>query len=261
MINLNENENYLKSYDKVSEEIKYVANSIIRLKILASLFEKPSNMKDLAKNTKLNYSSISTTLQGLELKNFVYRESNKYYLSNSLIILMKNVLEVKEVVNLLNRIFNIVQGHVVDVLPITSIVELYLLGNASLMESDAVDAYKINNFIEDALSDAKRVHCILPFYHLGFKERIDDLVKSNNHVEVFVSDEVFEIFEENSEIKYLYSFNQKNNFLLIVTDKMMILGLFRDDGYFDQNRLLTSKNKDAVKWANNLYKTFKKKNK
>lgn len=261
MINLNENENYLKSYDKVSEEIKYVANSIIRLKILASLFEKPSNMKDLAKNTKLNYSSISTTLQGLELKDFVYRESNKYYLSNSLIILMKNVLEVKEVVNLLNRIFNIVQGHVVDVLPITSIVELYLLGNACLMESDAVDAYKITNFIEEALSDASRVRCILPFYHLGFKDKLDDLVKMNTHVEVFVSNEVLETFEENSEIKYLYSFKQKNNFLLIVTDNMMILGLFRDDGYFDQNRLLTSKNKDALKWANNLYKTFKNKNK
>ena len=41
----------------------------------------------------------------------------------------------------------------------------------------------------------------------------------------------------------------------------MILGLFKDDGYFDQNRLLTSKNDDSIKWANNLYKNFKIENK
>ena len=258
---MNENKSYLKNYDNVSEDVRFAANSIIRLKILAVLFEKPQNMKDLADNTKLSYSSISTTLHGLELKNFVYRESNKYFLSNSLKVQMKSVLELKEVVNLLNKFFNIIDGHIVDKVPNKSVSELYLLGKANLLESDGIDAYKINNYIENALSDAKRVRCILPFYHLGFKDKLDDLVKDDKHVEVFVSREVFETFEENSEIKYLNSFNEKNNFLLIVTDKMMIFGLFKDDGHFDQNRLLTSKNKDAVKWANNLYKTFKKKNK
>ena len=261
MINLNECKDYLKNYDDVSDDVRFIANSIIRLKILATLFERPQNMKDLADNTKLSYSSISTTLHGLELKEFVYRESNKYYLSNSLKVQIKNVLEIKDVVNLLNEFYNIIDGHVVDIIPNQSVVELYLLGKADLLESNGIDAYKISNYIEDTLIDAERVHCILPFYHLGFKDKLDDLVKDGKHVEVFVSKEVFETFEENSEIKYLYSFNEENNFLLIVTDKIMILGFFKKDGHFDQNRLLTSKNSDAVKWANNLYKSFKKKNK
>ena len=41
----------------------------------------------------------------------------------------------------------------------------------------------------------------------------------------------------------------------------MVLGLFKDDGYFDQNRLLTSKNADAIKWAVNLFENFKNGNK
>ncbi|MBQ8018487.1 MAG: DUF1724 domain-containing protein [Methanobrevibacter sp.] len=258
---MNENKNYLKNYDNVSEDVKYAANSIIRLKILASLFEKPQNMKELADNTKLNYSSISTTLNGLELKDFVYRESNKYFLSNSLKVQMQNVLELKEVVNLLNKFFNIIDGHVVDMVPNKSVAELYLLGKANLLESKGIDAYKINNFIENALNDAERVRCILPFYHISFNEKLNDLVNDDKHVEILVSQEIFNIFERNSEAKYLSSFKGKNNFLLIVTDKMMILGLFKEDGHFDQNRLLTSKNRDALKWSNNLYKTFKKKNK
>ena len=258
---MNENQNYLKNYDDVSEDVKYAANSIIRLKILALLFEKAHTMKNLADMTKLSYSSISTTLNGLELKGFVYRESNKYYLSNSLKIQMKNILEFKDVVNLLDKFFNIFEGHIVDMIPNQSVIELHLIGKANLLESNGIDPYKINNFIENALSDAKKAYCVLPFYHISFKDKLDELVADNIYVEAFVSNEVFEIFEESSQIKYLNSFNKKNNFLLIVTDKIMILGLFKENGHFDQNRLLTSDNKNAVKWANNLYKIFKKRNK
>ena len=83
MINLENNENYLKSYDSISEEVKYLANSIIRLKILATLFVCPLNMKDINSITSLSYSSISSNLHNLELKGHVYREHNKYFLSNS----------------------------------------------------------------------------------------------------------------------------------------------------------------------------------
>lgn len=38
----------------------------------------------------------------------------------------------------------------------------------------------------------------------------------------------------------------------------MILGLFKDDGYFDQNRLVTSRNKQAIRWAQNLFINFKR---
>ena len=258
---MNENKNYLENYDYVSEDVKFAANSIIRLKILAALFEKPQNMKDLADFTRLSYSSISSTIHGLELKEFVYRESNKYYLSNSLKVIMMHVLELKDVVNLLNRFFNMIEGHVVSRIPEQSINELYMLDHSSLLESGGIDAYKIYNFIEDALSDANRVRCVLPFYHLNFNKQLNYLVKKGKHVEIMASHEVYEIYEKKSQSEYLSSFKGKNNFLLIVTDKMMILGLFKENGQFDQNRLVTSRNRDSLRWANNLFKNFKKRNK
>ena len=36
---MTESSNYLKNYDVVSDDVKFAANSIIRLKILASLLE------------------------------------------------------------------------------------------------------------------------------------------------------------------------------------------------------------------------------
>ena len=73
--------------------------------------------------------------------------------------------------------------------------------------------------------------------------------------------EIYEIYEEKSDVRYMSSFKEKNNFLLIFTDKIMILGLFKENGQFDQNRLVTSKNRDAIIWANNLFRNFKRKNK
>ena len=141
---MNENKNYLKNYDYVSEDVKFAANSIIRLTILAALLEKPQNMKDLADFTKLSYSSISSTIHGLELKDFVYRESNKYYLSNSLKVIMRHVLELKGAANLLNKLFNMIEGHVVHMIPDKSVNELYMLDNSNLLESGGIDAYKIS---------------------------------------------------------------------------------------------------------------------
>lgn len=253
-----ESTNYLKNYDKVADDLKFAANSLIRLKILAALFEESQNMKDLAENTQLSYSSISSTLHGLELRDFVYRESNRYYLSNSLKIQMKHVLELKEVVNLLNRLFNIIEGHVIDMVPNQSVTELYLLGEVDLMESVGIDAYKINNFIETVLTEANRVRCILPFYQLNFNKKINALVNSGKFVDLIVSDEIYDIYERKSDSRYISSFNEKNNFLLIVTDKMMILGFFKENGHFDQNRLVASENSNAIMWANNLFRIFKK---
>jgi len=44
---------------------------------------------------------------------------------------------------------------------------------------------------------------------------------------------------------------------LIISDKNTNLGLFKNDGSFDQNRLLTSENQQAIKWANNLFENVK----
>ena len=107
MINLEDNKNYLESYELISEEVKYMTNSIIRLKILATLYKCPLNMKDLNSITSLSYSSISSNLHNLELKGHVYREHNKYYLSNTTKLEVEQVLKLGNLLNLLNDFFNI----------------------------------------------------------------------------------------------------------------------------------------------------------
>ena len=108
------------------------------------------------------------------------------------------------------------------------------------------------------LQEADKVSCIVPFYHVSFNQQFNKLVEKGKFVEVIACEDVYARYKAESDVKFLSSFKGKNNFLLIVTDKIMILGLFKEDESFDQNRLLTSKNSDSLIWATNLLKNFKK---
>lgn len=255
------NEEYIKDLDTIFEDVKFSTNSFIRLKILATLFEKPQNMKEMTDNTGLSYSSVSSNIHDLELKNLLYREHNKYFLTASAKVKIQNILELHELINLLNEFFNILDGHIVDVIPNESVVELYLLGKARLMESSGVDAYRTYNFIENSLSKAQFVKCILPFYYEPFFAALNELISQNKDVEILVPKKALDVFKKKSNINKLIPFDESDSFLLIVTDEVMILGFFMENGYFDQNRLLISKNEESIDWANRLFKNFKKKNK
>ena len=254
------NEKNLKKYETISDDVKYVGKSVLRLKILEALNEQPQDMKELAASTRLSYSSISSNLHGLELNDMVYRKSNKYYLSNILDAQMIHIIEFRDIVNLLDKFDSIIDGHIVQMIPEQSINELYLLENADLLESDGVDAYRTYNFIESSLSGVEEVQCILPFYYEAFNRKLNGLVRNGGVVEALISDDVFDIYDEKSDILYFFTFKRKNTFLLLVSDEFMILGFFRDDGNFDQNRLLTSSSSDSIRWAKNLFRNFKKRN-
>lgn len=257
VINVEDYTSILKIYETVSKEVKYLTNSMVRLKILATLYEHELNMKEMNNTTGLSYSSISSNMHDLEVEGYLYRESNKYFLSNSTKLKMGNVLELNGIIKVLDEFFNILDKHLVDMIPEKSITEMDMLEKANVIESDGFDVYRVYKYIADALTTANHVKCILPFYYEEFNDKLNDLSIKNKSIDLIVSDLVFETFKSNSKIVKLASFSGKNNFLLIVTNQMMILGLFKEDGYFDQNRLLTSEDTDSIRWAENLFKNFK----
>lgn len=253
-----ENIERIEHVDLIFEDVKFASNSAIRLRILATLYREPQNMKELTESTNLSYSSISSNMHVLELKNFIYRHHNKYYLTNSAKVRIENLMEFNSVIMLINDFFNILVNHVVDMIPPESVSEIHLLRNANLMESSGVDAYRTYNFIDKCLSMASEVRCVLPFYYEPFFKSIEESISQNRDVELFVPRNVFEILEDETNIEDAKSFDEDKVFLLIVTNQVMILGLFMDDGFFDKNRLIASKNENSILWAENLFENFKK---
>ena len=244
----------INSYDNVSREIKFLATSKIRLNILNSLVESPKSAKELSFETGMEYSSISRAMNQLRAHNMVYRVDSKYHVINSLKFLLPDLFELADIVSFLNRIFNILDEHDVTCLPDNSIMEIPLLFEVQLIESLGMDPFKIDGYIVDALGDANSARCILPFYDDNFAREIKNLVKNHKVVELIVHSTIYRSYKKNTKVKHMTSFRNKNNFLLIITNQLMILGFFKNDGDFDQNRLLISNTRNSIKWANNLFR-------
>lgn len=247
----------IEHLDTIFEDIKFTTNSFVRLKVLATLHEKPRNMKEMTDITGLSYSSVSSTMHDLEIKGWVYRQHNKYFLTNSARVRIENILEMDRTLFLLEEFFNILHGHIIDMIPSESILEFHLLQTATLMESSGVDAYRTYHFIQDCLSDAEFVKCIMPIFYEPYFDKLSELISAKNDVEIYVPKNLLNSFVRKSGIESLKPFDDLDSFLLIITDKVMILGFFMDNGYFDPTRILTSNKEDSLIWANNLYKSLK----
>lgn len=252
----------LEIYENVSDEIKYISNSFIRLDIVETLFSGSKTMKEINSDTGLSYSSISSNIHNLELGGYVFREFNKYHLSNIMYIYFEDILDFKKTIITLNKLRLFFNNHCVNELPKNAILNLFLLKNSYLLESDEINIYKTRNFILDSLDNATYVKGILPNTFSTMGEKLNELVSKNKDVELLISDEIYSNFCQNIDLKpnlKVNSFKNKSNFSLLITDEVILLSLFRLDGIFDQNRLLISKTEGGKKWANILFEEFKNK--
>ena len=252
--------NKIKKYQEISDDLKYLSNSMIRILILNSLAKKPQNMKELTYDTNQAYSSISGVIHELELKNMVYKKSNKYYLTNSIKVVMDEIVELKNIINLLDGIRDFTNGHKIEKIPEESVYELHLLENIEFFDTE-LDSDNLFLFIENALTDANCAKCVLPGVHDEFIDKLNELVDDGAFIEIDVFKDSYNEYANKTHVNDILSFNESENFLLIITDKIMIFGLFNDDGIFDQNKFIASSSENSLKWADNLLKRFRRINK
>ena len=73
---------FLDIYDDLIDEIRFLCNSEVRIKILKSLSKGPKTMRELNDLALLSYSSVSNNLAKLERAGFLVKKERKYYLTN-----------------------------------------------------------------------------------------------------------------------------------------------------------------------------------
>lgn len=256
----------VENYEHYSNDIKFLPKSMIRLTILKTLYESPMNMKDVNHKTNINYSAISNNMHSLELNGFIYRENNCYYLSNAMNVYVGNFLKLGQLMVLLERLSPILQNHIVQCMPRDSIDNFHILKDINLIESNELNIYKTYDIIEKSIKKSKYVNAILPFSYANFNDSFNNLLLKNKKVHLISPLDIKEILIKNLDYSNdnlkvdFFDFGELDYLLLLCTDKEMMLGLFKDDGTYDQNRLLTSTNDDCMKWANDLFENFKKEN-
>ena len=99
---------------------------------------------------------------------------------------------------------------------------------------------------------------------------LEGILKNNGSIELIMEKNIYkglssQIDEKvkrrsrkNGRLK-IHALKENLEIYLLICDNKMNLGLFKNDGSYDQNRILTSNTEESINWANSLFETIKEK--
>jgi predicted transcriptional regulator len=254
--------------NEINNDIKFLAKSEIRLKILSELYNNPDNVRGLVQKTNITYSSVSSNIGKLEKNNYITKVENKYHINPMTEVYFKTLIDFKNSMDLVNDYDAFWNKHNLNQLSINSIKRITDLKNSKLIETTPIDIYKTHNTIKKQINDSKNIKAIFPYLHPDYPKLIEKILRNKGSVELIVPRNIFKelIFRVDGKIRKnsikkgnlkVYLFKDELNLYLTICDESMSLGLFKNDGSFDQNRILVSDDFHSYNWANELFEHVK----
>ncbi|MBR5504197.1 MAG: DUF1724 domain-containing protein [Methanobrevibacter sp.] len=258
-------------HDVVKEQLRFLNNSEIRLKILVGLSGKSFSLADFKDNSFVSYSSLSTNIYKLTLEGYVEKDfNNKFKLTNLGKIYLISLMEFHGTINTVNKFSEFWLDHNVEALSNKYLKRISDLEGSKLIKSNPTDLYKTHEEFRNMFKDSESLKVIFPYLHPEYPKLIRKLISNGSKVEILVPKVICKRFVK-SIGETLVRSSIKNNVLsiryiddevklaLAISDQWVSIGLFKKDGSYDQSRLLISDKKEAVKWAENIFESYDEK--
>ena len=258
------NEKYIKN------DVMFLVKSEIRLRILTELNTKPQTIKEIVDKTKMAYSSVSNNLNKLEHKNHVIKENRIYTITPMTKLYFNQLMDFKKSIDVIENFDSLWYKHDISHINtelIENITELY---KSKLIESSPIDIYKTHDNIKKQLESSHDIKGVVPYLHPDYPLLIENILKNNGKIELIMEKDIYRglISQINSDLKNksirngslnVHILKDNLDIYLLICDNSMNLGLFKNDGSYDQNRILNSDDPDSLKWANTLFENIKAK--
>lgn len=252
----------------INDEIKFLAKSGIRLKILDELKQNPHTIRELVKVTGITYSSVSSNVTKLENASYISKINKRYEINQLSEIYFNTLMEFKRSVDLIDGLKEFWYKHNITQINEESLRNITDLDDSELIETTPLDIYKTHKIITEHLSSSKSLKAIFPYMHPDYPKLIEEILSKNGKVEIIMHENIYRAMIKNIDTGLRKKAAQKGKFKihiikknvpihLSVCDETMDLGLFKSDGSFDQNRLLTSEDEKSVRWADELFENIK----
>ena len=253
----------------IEKDIKFLAKSEIRLKILSELDKEPNNVRGIVKLTKITYSSVSSNIDKLKKNNHIKKVNNKYHITPMTEVYLKSLIDFKNSIDMINDYDIFWDKHNLNQLSMDSVKSITDLKESQLIEATPIEIFKTHNTIKKQMIKSKSVKAIFPHLHPEYPKLIENVLKNDGTVELIIPQDIFKelIFRIDGKVRRaaikerklkVYKFKQDLNLYLSICDENMALGLFKNDGSFDQNRILISSNEKSNKWAEKLFEHVRK---
>ena len=254
--------------NEINNDIKFLAKSEIRLKILSELYDSPDNVRGIVKRTNITYSSVSSNISKLEQNDHIEKIDNQYYINPMSEIYFKTLMDFKNSVDLITDYNDFWDNHNLNQLSLDCIKNITDLKDSQLIETTPLDIYKTHNTIKSQLLESKSVKAIFPYLHPEYPLLIEHILKNNGSVELLIPRSIYKAIMSRISDKIRKNASKRGKLIaypikddlkiyLTICDESMSLGLFKDDGSFDQNRILICDSEKSQKWAETLFENIK----
>lgn len=264
--------NYLDIYTETKDLIKYTSSSAVRVKILICLYKGHETMSALKNVTGITSSTLSHNLSDLERRKISAKEGEKYFLTPMGKIITINLIENIKTNSAVTKFQRLWMGHDLSFIPLHLIKSIGNLYNSELVESESGEIFKPHETYQRIISGSKYIKGVSPIFrfdYIGLYQKL--VVEHDIDVELILTQDIVNQTMNGIEkdgLKYLQDFmsREKVKFWVIpddvriaftVTDKYLSLGLFHENGTYDNTKDLISDDHDAVTWGNQLFNYYR----
>jgi predicted transcriptional regulator len=266
--------NYLDIYSETKDLMRYTSSSSVRVTILICLNEGLQTMSELKKKTGISSSTLSHNLSELEKKKITTKKEEKYALTSLGNIITTNLIENIKTNATISKFKKLWIKHDLSSIPLELIKNIGDLHNSVLIESESGEIFKPHETYQKIISGSEYIKGVSPIFRFDYIDIYKKLVIEHGiDVELILTQDIVNQTMEgidSKNLEYLQNFmsQDKVKFWVIpedvkiaftVTNKYLSLGLFHENGSYDNTRDLISDDHGAVTWGNQLFEHYREK--
>lgn len=251
--------------------LKLVTASAKRRGVLEFLREGPRELREINDKLDTTSSAVLPQIRKLEGSDLVAREGKAYALTDLGEVVAENLsyfLDLLEVVEYNDYFWT---HHDLEGIPKELRMRLGDLKDATIVSGDSTDLYRpLTKFLEP-LQESHWVRGVSPIFHPKYPELFSGLVAMGIKVDLILTEKVMykiesefvEEFEKflGTENSNCFVIDDKPGVAFTVSDKVLSLGLFDEEGNYDIHTDLISQNREAIDWGEDLFSYFMEKSK
>lgn len=254
-------------YDDVKGDMKFFVSSDVRSKILLSLREKPKDLPLLRSELDFSSSTILHGIYQLEDKNFVFKNSRSYHLSQMGELAAIKLVNLMKSFSSMNKLESLFLNHEIEVIPPHLLEGIEYLEKGQIIESELQNLTGPHKTISDRILNSKEINLISSVFFPAYLGLLKNSDSTKRKVNLIITDNVCNILLDQymEDLKNLdnskfsmWKIDDPLKLSFVLADDFIALGLFLENGVYDSNRFLISEGKESVSWGNRLFNHYLK---
>lgn len=236
-----------------------------RREILSLLSDSPLSRREIRDSVDAGKSAVYDSLKVLEENGLVRRESrdsnSKWRLTTLGLVIADSLQQYEGIESTLTNEKEFWNSHDISVIPHGFRLNLHDLEECTVVRSDPTHPAEVVETVTDRIRGSEGASFMASFYHQGYAEAVNDLLRDDREVRILVPEEVLQTIIDmygNSTIKNgNLSVRTKNvDFGLGVLDDNLIIFLPSIGGGIDLESVVLAESPDSLRWGNLVFEYY-----